>query len=132
MIDQWDRFGASAGRTLAGLGYDDNVDVYQPEETYTPGEGYDVHYPDVPTATLTGALEPPSTRTDVDPGGTTEQADLTVYVRADVPIQFQAGGRSGEAETGVIVDGLKYIVDDIDDQQDGWLGLGCDEVDTWA
>jgi len=30
------------------------------------------------------------------------------------------------------VDGLKYIVDDIDDQQDGWLGLGCDEVDTWA
>jgi len=132
MTTQWDRFETSASRTLAGLGYEQNVDIYQPSETYVQGEGYDVEYPDTPTATIDGALEPPSTRTDVDPGGTTEQADLTVYVRPDVGVTFQAGGDSGEAETGVVVDGLKYIVDDIDDQQDGLLALGCDEVDTWA
>jgi len=132
MTDQWDRFAASAGRTLADLGFEDTVRVYQPTETYTPGEGYDVAYPEEPTATLDGALDPPSTSADVDPGGTTETADLTVYVADDVSIQFNTAGDTGEAETGVEVDGIKYVVDAIDDQQDGFLGLACDEVDTWA
>jgi len=131
MTDQWDRFEASAGRTLAGLGWDQNVAVYQPEETYTPGDGFDVAYPDSPTATLDGALDVPSDRADVDEGGTTETADLTVYVRADVSVEFNTAGESEEALTGLEVDGLKYVVDDIESQFDGLLALQCDEVDAW-
>jgi len=132
MTDQWDRFAASAGRTLDALGYEQNVEVYQPTETYDPGDGYDISYPDSPTTTIDAALDPPSTSPDVDPGGTTETADLTIYVEASVGIEFNTAGDTGEAETGIVVGGIKYVVDDIDDQQDGLLALGCDEVDTWA
>jgi hypothetical protein len=131
MTDQWDRFADSAGRTLDALGFDSNVEVYQPTEEYTPGDGYETTYPDAPTTTLDGALDPPSSSPDIDPGGTTETADLVVYVRADVGIQFNDAGDTGEAKTGLEVDGLQYVVDDIDDQQDGFLALGCDEVDQW-
>jgi len=132
MTDQWQRFAGSAGRTLEALGYEDTVDVYQPTETYEAGEGYSVGYPDEPTTTIDAALDPPSTSPDVDPGGTTETADLTIYVSNDVGIEFNVAGDTGEAETGIVVDGIKYVIDDIDDQQDGLLALGCDEVDQWA
>ena len=131
MTDQWDRFADSADRTLDALGYEQNVDVYQPTETYDPGDGYEITYPDTATATIDAALDPPSTDPDVDPGGTTEQADLTIYVSEGVGVPFNTAGDTGEANTGVEVDGLKYVVDDIDDQQDGFLALGCDEVDQW-
>jgi len=131
MTDQWDRFAASAGRTLDALGWDANVAVYQPTEAYTPGDGFDVSYPEEPTTTLDGALDTPSDSSDVDAGGTTETADLTVYVRADVSVEFNTAGESEEALTGLVVDGLKYVVDDIEDQFDGLLALQCDEVDTW-
>jgi hypothetical protein len=132
MIDQWDRFAASATRTLDALGFTDTVEVYQPTESYVPGEGYEVTYPDDPTATLDGALDPPSSTPDIDPGGTTETADLTIYIADSVGVDFNTAGESGEAETGVEVDGLRYVVDAIDNQQDGLLGLACDEVDRWA
>jgi len=131
MANQWDRFADSASRTLDALGYENNVDVYQPSETYEAGEGYSTSYPDSPTDTINGALEPPSTDPDVDAGGTTESVDLTVYVREDVTIAFNDAGESGEAKTGLIVNGTQYVVDSVDDQQDGFLELGCDEVDQW-
>jgi len=131
MTDQWTRFADSASRTLAALGYENNVDVYQPTETYVAGEGYSIEYPDDPTTSIDAALDPPSTSPDVDPGGTTEQADLTIYVSEDVGVSFNVAGDTGEAKTGIEVDGTQYVVDDIDDQQDGLLALGCDEVDQW-
>jgi len=131
-MDQWERFADSAGRTLDALGFEDTVEIYQPTETYEAGDGYSIEYPDSATATIDAALDPPSTSPDVDPGGTTETADLTIYVAADVGIEFNVAGDTGEAETGIVVDGIKYVIDDIDNQQDGLLALGCDEVDTWA
>lgn len=131
MTDQWDRFADSAGDSLNALGYDDNVDVYQPSETYDPGDGYETTYPDAPTVTIDGAPDPPSSSADINAGGTTEAADLVIYVRGDVGIQFNDAGDTGEAKTGLEVDGLQYVVDDIDDQQDGFLELSCDEVDEW-
>jgi len=131
MTDQWDRFAASADRTLDALGWDAAVAVYQPTEEYTPGEGFEITYPDEPTTTLDGALEVPSDSADVDTGGTTETADLTVYVRADVPVDFNTTGETDEALTGLEIDGRKYVVDDIEEQFDGFIALVCDEVDQW-
>jgi len=131
MTDQWDRFSSSAGRTLDALGWDQNVAVYQPTETYEPGGGFEVTYPDSPTTTLDGALDVPRDTANVDEGGTTETADLAVYVRADVNVEFNTAGDSDEALTGLVIDGAKYVVDTIEDQFDGLLELACDEVDTW-
>jgi len=131
MTDQFDRFADSAGRTLDALGWDETVEVYQPTEEYAPGDGFSVVYPDTATAVLDGALDTPRDSSDVDEGGTTETADLTAYVRADVSIEFNVAGESGEALTGIVVGGQKYVVDDIEDQFDGMIALLCDEVDSW-
>lgn len=131
MTDQFDRFADSASRTLDALGWDSNVDVYQPTETYTPGDGFDVSYPDTPTVTLDGALDVPSDAPGIDEGGTTETADLSVYVRADVSVEFNTAGETDEALTGIEIDGRKYVVDTVEEQFDGMIALSCDEVDGW-
>lgn len=131
MTDQWDRFAGSASRTLDLLGWDANVDVYQPTEDYAAGEGFDVSYPEEPTTTLDGALEVPSDSADINAGGTTETADLTVYVRASVSVEFNTAGESGEALTGLEIAERQYVVDTIEEQFDGMLALSCDEVDGW-
>jgi len=131
MTTQWDRFADTASRTLDALGYEDNVEVYQPAETYEAGEGYSIEYPDAPTATIDGALDTPSSDSDKDAGGTTESVDLTIGVRKTMNIAWNDAGDSGEAKTGVEVEGTQYVVDTIDDQYDGLLELSCDEVDQW-
>jgi hypothetical protein len=130
-MDQWDRFADSAGRTLDGLGWDQNVDVFVPTETYSSGDGFEVTYPDSPTATVDGALDTPDADADVDRGGTTETADLLVYVRTDTGVTWTGAGENGDAETGIMVDGLQYVIETIEPQHDGLLALECTEVDSW-
>lgn len=131
MTSQWDRFASSASRSLYALGWSDSVEIYQPTETFEQGEGYDVAYPNQPTATLDGALSPPSEQSDVDTGGTTESIDLTVHVTSDVGVNFNGAGDTGEALTGLEVEGRKYVVEEVEDQRDGLLRLECAEVDEW-
>jgi len=114
------------------LSFENTVEVYQPTETYTPGDGYNTEYPDSPTATIDGALDAPTSSADADAGGTTEAVDLTVYIDETVNISWNDAGDSGESETGIKVSGVKYTVDDIDEQHDGLLKLDCVEVDTWG
>lgn len=131
MTDQWGRFADSVDRTFDALAWDQNVEVYQPTESYAAGDGFDVTYPDAATTTLDGALEVPSDSADVDPGGTTETSDLMVYIRADADVVITPAGESGEAKTGLVIRGQKYVVDTIEQQFDGMLGLACEEVDSW-
>ena len=131
MTDQWERFSDSTDRMLDSLGWDTNVEVYQPGEAYTPGEGYDVSYPSEPTKTLSAAVEVPSDSADVDPGGTTEMADLTIYIRTDIDLAINDAGTSGEAKTGLVVNNQKYVIDTVEPQFDGMLALACEEVDLW-
>jgi len=131
MTDQFDRFARSAGRTLDALGWDQNVEVYQPSEEYVAGEGFEVTYPDSPTTTLDGALDVASDSPDIDSGGATETSDLAIYVTDDVAVDFEPAIESSEAKTGVEVDGQQYLVDTVEDQFDGLLELACDEVDGW-
>ena len=131
MTDQWDRFADSADRTLDALGWDQNVEVYQPTESYAAGDGFDVTYPDAPTTTLDGAVEVPSDSADVNPGGTTQTSDLTVYIRADADVAINTAGESGETKTGLGIGDQKYVVDTVEQQFDGMLGLACEEVDVW-
>jgi hypothetical protein len=132
MTDQWDRFAAGADQTLDALGYDNNVELYEPTESYTQGEGYDISYPSTPTEVVSGETEPPSASSDTDRGGTTREADLMVYVTDDISTDPTDSGESGEALTRVEVDGTDFVyeVQYVEEQFDGMQKLVCSEVDT--
>jgi len=112
MTDQWDRFAASAGRSIRRLGYEQNVELYQAVEQYEAGEGYAVDYPTIPTQTVSGMTAPPARTSDTDTGGTTREGDLIVFVEADTnpfaPFTVEAG------ETETIPAGEVRFVEDTD------------------
>ncbi len=129
MTSQWSRFESSAGRTNRALGAEP-IDVYEPSESYTAGDGWSVTYPSSPTTTTEGEAVPPESDPNVDEGGTTQTADLGVYVPADSGVAWTDYGESGEAVTRVEIDGAMYEVEAVDEQFDGRNRLACTEVDT--
>jgi hypothetical protein len=131
MTDQWDRFASGAERTIDALGYQSNVAVFEPAETFTQGEGYEISYPGTPTALLDGMIEPPSAQSDFGRGGGTREADLSVFVDADVSVDFTDAGESEEALTRIEVDEVagQFEVEITEPQLDGLLRLDCSEVD---
>lgn len=132
MTDQWDRFADSAGRSLAALGYESNVELYQPTEPFVQGEGYDISYPSTPTETVAGEAVPPNAQADTDRGGTTREADLVVLVSETIQTDLDDAGESGEALTRVEIDGDSetYEVQTVEPQFDGLDRVLCSEVDT--
>lgn len=133
MTNQWDRFAAGAEQHLDALGFDDNVEVYQPTEIWQDdGDGYDITYPDQPTEVVSGETEPPSSSSDTDEGGTTREADLLIYVSDDIQTDIIDAGETGEALTRVEVDGTPFVYEVVlvDNQFDGLEKLHCKEVDT--
>lgn len=132
MTDQWDRFAAGAGRTIDALGYDDNVALFVPTESFVQGEGFSVSYPSAPTRRVAGLVSIPSASASDTPGGTTRTADLTVHVRSTLSVALTDAGESGEAKTRVEVNSAAgtYEVDTVVDTNDGLTRLECSEVDV--
>jgi len=133
MTDQWDRFAAGSTQHLQDLGFTNNVDLFQPSETYSnDGDGYDVVYPGTPSETVSGEVVPPSAQEDTDRGGTTREADLVVHVPDDINTAINDAGDSGEALTRLEVDGTDetYEIQVVEEQFDGIYLLECSEVDT--
>jgi len=132
MTDQWDRFAASADQTLNALGFEDNVDLFEPTESYTAGEGYGISYPSSPTETVSGEVQPPEADAATDRGGVTRDADLLVYTPEDITTDLTDGGESGEALARVEVSQTDetYEVQAVEPQFDGWQLLELSEVDT--
>lgn len=130
MVDQWERFQKRGAQSLDDLGWEDNADLYQPIESYTAGEGYSIDYPDTATQTLTASITPPQPQTDVDSGGTTQTADLTLHIDPQ-RIEWREAGDEGNAPTGFIVDGDKYLVETTTLTRDGWRRIELAETDGW-
>jgi len=143
MTSQWSRFESSAGRTNRALGAEP-IDVYEPSESYTAGDGWSVSYPSSPTTSTSGEVVPPESDPNIDTGGTSQTADLNIYVpwfagygvdgydEVDYGsgIQWTDYGESGEAATRVEIDGAMYEVEAVDEQFDGRNRLACTEVDA--
>ena len=129
MPDQWSRFNDSTSRSLDALGAQ-QVDVYEPTETYTQGDGWSVSYPDTPSSTTEGEAVPPESDPNVDAGGTTETSDMGVYVSSSAGVSWTDYGESGQAVTRIDVAGTRYEVTGVDPQFDGRERLECTEVDT--
>jgi len=132
MTDQWDRLAQSSRRSLATLGFEDNVDLFEPTESYTAGEGYGISYPSTPTETVSGEVQPPEADAATDRGGVTRDADLLVYTPEDINTDLTDGGESGEALARVEVSQTDetYEIQTVEPQFDGWQLLELSEVDT--
>lgn len=106
------------------------IDVLEPTESYTPGDGVDITYPDTPTATYDARVEQPSDDTDSDRSGTSAEVDAVVRVRDDTGQQWTGFGDGGEASTHVVdtATGIRYEVQGIVDAKDGVITLEVAEV----
>jgi len=130
MVDRWGRFGKGAGRHLSALGWDQNLNVYEPTESYSAGEGYDISYPGSPTDTVDAEITMPDASGDVDPGGTTVDADVVIRVTDDTGVSWREFGESGEAATRVedTSTGVRYEIETVVSEHNGLLMLAANEV----
>jgi hypothetical protein len=130
MTTQFDRFAEGVDRMFDRLDFEQTVEIFQPDTTYTAGSGFASALPDAPTLVVDGAIDTISSDPQVDDLGTTEQSDLDVFVSDDLDITFQTAGEEGEAKTNIVVNGDRFAVDTAEDQLDGLIQLQCDEVDN--
>ena len=106
------------------------IDVYEPAESYSPGDGVDVTYPDSPSATYDARVEQPSDDTDTDRSGTTAEVDAVIRVRDDTGQDWTGFGEDGEAATHVVDTdtGARDEVQGVTDAKDGVITLEVAEV----
>jgi hypothetical protein len=131
MVDQWGRFKEQQrGRVQDALGFDQTLEVFEPTESYSQSEGYDVSYPDTATATVDAEVVPPEEDADRDEGGTKTDADAVLYVADDTGVSFTDFGETGEAATRVLVvaTGEMYVVTGATNQQNGLVKLAAVRV----
>jgi len=125
-MNSWDRFEAGASLDVASLGYEDNVDVFLPSESYTAGDGVDLTYTG-PVNTISAIVTTPEETSDTDRGGRRSETDLVVLVSDDVPPpQINAGDGRARFE----VDSLpgRYEARTRERTQDGLIRYDCVEV----
>jgi hypothetical protein len=106
------------------------IDVYEPTETETVGEGINVSYPDTPTnEALSARADEPQPESDRDAGGTTADVDRVYRVRDDARDTWTGFGVAGEAalriEDGDT--GETYLVANVVDERNGLIRLECRE-----
>jgi len=106
------------------------IDVYEPTETETVGEGIDVSYPGEPTNEgIEARADEPQPESDRDEGGTTADVDRVYRVRDDARDTWTGFGAAGEAalrieDTEV---GETYLVENVVDERNGLIRLECRE-----
>jgi hypothetical protein len=130
MTTQFDRFAEGVDRMFDRLDFEQTVEIFQPSTSYEAGSGFSSSVPDAPTLVTDGAIDTVTSDPEIDDLGTTEQSDLDVFVRDDLPVTFNTAGEEGEAKTQIVVDGDRFAVDTAEDQLDGLVQLQCDEVDN--
>jgi hypothetical protein len=106
------------------------IEVFEPTETYTAGEGFSVEYSDTPDATFDVRLSSPSATTDRNRGGTTGEIDATVSIRDDVGQEFVDFTDELQAPVEIrdSADGTRYEVESVTDPHNGLLELDVVEV----
>jgi len=123
-----------ARRRSLDLSYNTRVEVYEPTESYSPGDGYTVTRPnpetDSPDATYEARAMDPQATSERERGGTTTEADRVFEVRDDTGQTWTDYGESGEAAVRVreVDTGIVYTVTTVTDRLDGRERLDCVEA----
>lgn len=128
-----DRVEAARRRSLE-VTFNTDLEVYEPSESYSPGDGFDITRPDpetdTPDATYKARAMEPEGEGERERGGTTNEIDRRFQVRDDIGQQWTGFGESGEAATHVreTGTGVVYVVTSVTDAHDGRTKLECSEV----
>jgi hypothetical protein len=106
------------------------IEVFEPSETYTAGEGFSVTYPASPDATYTARVSSVSRSPQRDDGGTTAEADAVVTVRDDTGQTWTDFTDELEAPVELVdqADGTRFEVEAVTDPHNGLLELEVAEV----
>lgn len=106
------------------------IDVFEPTESYTAGEGFSVTYPASPNASYSARVSSVSRSPDRDDGGTTAEADAVVTVRDDTGQTWTDFTDEQEAPVELVdqADGTRYEVEAVTDPHNGLLELEVAEV----
>lgn len=130
-MDQWERFSEASERHLEDLGYVQTIEVYEPTESYTPGDGYELTYPSSPTGTVDAEVTTPEAVAKRTRGGLDTDADLLIYVPDDTGFSFTGYGSSGDGAAKVVdvETGETYRVETRVSEHNGLLRLEASEVD---
>jgi hypothetical protein len=107
-----------------------SIEVFEPAETYTAGEGFSVSYSDTSTASYDARVVSPAARADRDTGGTTAELDAVVVVRDDTGQTWTDFTAEREAPVEFVdtADGARYAVERVVDPHNGTLELEAVEV----
>lgn len=105
------------------------VAVFVPDESYQAGEGFDVSYPETPTAAgIPARADSPTPDATREESGTGASVDRTFRVRADLPVSLTDFDVDGEAAVRLRDDtGRDYLVESVVDERNGLLRLECRE-----
>jgi len=123
-----------ARRRALDLTFNTDVEVYEPSETYSPGDGYSVERPDPdnasPDATYRARAMEPSSTAETGRSGTDADVDRRFAVRDDLGQTWTDYGESGEAAVQVreVGAGIVYTVEAVTDANDGRERLDCMEA----
>jgi hypothetical protein len=130
MPSQRDRLENALRRAHTDTLHNTTIEVFAPTESFSQGDGYDVSYPDTPSATYDARVDSPSVTSDREASGTTSEADAVVFVRDDTGQNWQDFGDSGEAPTRLkdTADGKLYELEAVTDLHNGTLELEVTEV----
>lgn len=101
------------------------VQVFEPTVEYVQGDGWDVSYPDDPSAEIDARVDSPDASSNRERSGTTSEIDAVVIVRDDTGQQWTGFGEETEASVRVrdTADGTRYEVENRVDQHNGTLEL---------
>lgn len=129
-MSQQDRISRALRRVHTNALTNTTIEVFEPTETYTAGEGFDVAYPDTPDATFDVRLSSPSAATDRNRGGTTGEIDAVISIRDDVNQQFTDFTDELEAPVEIVdtADNTRYEVESETDPHNGLIQLDVVEV----
>jgi hypothetical protein len=116
-----DRLGNALKRLHEAELHNTTIEVYEPSESYTAGDGFTVTYPDTPDAQYSARVAAPASRADRTEGGTTAEIDAVVTVRDDTGQTWTDYTAEREAPVELVdtADGTRYEVEALVDSHNG-------------
>jgi hypothetical protein len=124
----------SALRRQLDLSHNSRIEVYEPSESYSPGDGFELTVPDpdteAPDAEYRAEARDPTDDATRERAGTESELDRVFLVRDDTGQQWTDFGESEEAATRIreVRTGDDFVVESVTDRHDGRERLATSEI----
>jgi hypothetical protein len=121
-------------RRQLDFSHNSRIEVYEPSESYQPGDGFELTVPDpdtdAPDDEYRAEARDPTDDPTRERAGTESELDRVFLVRDDTGQQWTDFGQSGEAATRIreVRTGNDYVVESVSDRHDGRERLAASEI----